>query len=74
MDYLKISKIAQLVLTGMIVFLVLIQSKGAGLSSSFSGVGGFYRTRRGIEKLIFVLTIVLGVLFVLNSLLIVYLG
>ena len=74
MDYLKISKIAQLVLSGLIILLVLIQSKGMGLSSSFSGVGGFYRTRRGIEKLVFVLTVVLGTLFVLNSLLIVYLG
>lgn len=74
MDYLKISKIAQLVLAGLIMFLVLIQSKGLGLSNSLSGVGGFYRTRRGIEKLVFILTIVFGVLFIINSVFIVYLS
>lgn len=74
MDYLKISKIAQLILAGLIMFLVLIQSKGLGLSNSLSGVGGFYRTRRGIEKLVFILTVALGILFVLNSILIVYLS
>lgn len=74
MNYLRVSKIAQLILAGFIMLLVLIQSKGLGLSNSLSGVGGFYRTRRGIEKLVFILTIFFGALFVVNSVLIVYLS
>jgi preprotein translocase subunit SecG len=65
---LNIIKIIQLVLSIIITLLVLIQSKGTGLSSAFGGAGGFYRTRRGVEKLVFASTIVIGVLLVLNSL------
>jgi protein translocase SecG subunit len=46
---------------------VLIQSRGAGISSAISGFGGFYRTKRGLEKVVFIATIVLGIAFILNS-------
>ena len=68
MDIYKISKIVQLVVAGLLTVLVLFQSKGMGLSSALGNVGGYYRTRRGIEKLVFGLTIFLGIVFVINSL------
>jgi preprotein translocase subunit SecG len=74
MNYLGISRIFQLILAILITFLVLIQSKGTGLSSAVGNIGGYYRTKRGIEKLVFVITVISGVLFVLNSLFIVLLS
>lgn len=65
---LVISRIAQIMITVLLVFLVVIQSKGTGLSSSFGGNAGAYRSRRGLEKGIFGFTIALGVLLVVNSL------
>lgn len=42
---------------------ILLQQRGTGLSGVFGGDGGVYRTRRGIERTIFIATIVLAVLF-----------
>jgi len=43
---------------------ILLQQKGAGLSGAFGGEGGFYRTKRGFEKILLVSTIILSILFV----------
>lgn len=45
--------------------LILMQQRGAGLSSSFGGSGQVYLTRRGIEKTVVNLTVVFIVLFVI---------
>lgn len=49
-------------------FLILLQGKGAGLDRPFLGNIGAYSTRRGVEKVIFYLTVVLASLFFLSSL------
>ncbi|HLD50917.1 preprotein translocase subunit SecG [candidate division WWE3 bacterium RIFOXYC1_FULL_40_10] len=67
MNYLIISKIAQIVLGVLITVLVLIQSKNAGLTQGLKGSFGAYRSLRGVEKLILYTTIALGVLLVINS-------
>ncbi len=59
----------QIILSIALVGLVLIQNKGTGLGSTFGGEMGFYRTRRGVERMIFYLTIVVSFLFLLTSLL-----
>ena len=52
--------IAQDVISVFIIILVLIQSKGSGVSAVFGGgEGNAYRTRRGAERVIFIVTIVL---------------
>ncbi len=56
----------QITISFVIVVLVLFQSKGRGLSPVISGVG-MYRTKRGLEKLIFILTIVFSIALVINS-------
>ncbi len=58
-------KIAQLVLAVALIILVLLQERGSGVSESFGGGGeaGFYQQRRGLEKVIFIATIVGLVLF-----------
>ena len=74
MNYLFISQILQIIIATLLVILVLIQSKGGGLSSTFGGSITFYRSKRGVEKSVFVLTIVMGILLVVNSIIIVYLN
>lgn len=66
-----IFKIIQIFLSILLTALVLIQSKGGGLSSSVGGSFTMYRSKRGLEKIVFILTIVFSVLVVINSLLII---
>ena len=54
-----------LVATGLIT-LILLQSSQGGLGSAFGGSEG-YRTKRGAERVIFIGTIVLAVLFLITS-------
>lgn len=59
--------IIQMVLGIILIGLVLLQSKGTGLGSAFGGDMGFYRTKRGFEKLLFNATIVVVALFIVTS-------
>ncbi len=59
----------QIVLAFLLVITIIIQQKGTGLGSTFGSQLSFYRTKRGAEKLLFKLTIVLAALFVLSSIL-----
>ena len=52
-----------------LIVLVLLQMQGSGLSSSFGGTGGFYRSKRSIEKLLMWATVVVTVIFAVISLL-----
>ncbi|PJE64381.1 MAG: preprotein translocase subunit SecG [Candidatus Ryanbacteria bacterium CG10_big_fil_rev_8_21_14_0_10_43_42] len=47
---------------------ILLQQKGTGLSSTFGG-GGFYQSKRGVEKGLLIATIILSALFLLVGLL-----
>lgn len=60
--------IIQVVLAVLLVASILMQSKGASLGEAFGGSGSFYGTRRGGEKTLFTITVVLAVLFVLVAL------
>ncbi len=57
----------QAVVSLLLIGLVLLQSSGSGFGKSWGGVG--YHSRKGLEKIIFVATIVLAVLFGALSLL-----
>lgn len=56
--------IAQIIVSVLLIIAVLLQQKGSGLSAVFGGTENIYRTKRGLEKGLFVLTIVLIILFV----------
>ena len=60
--------IAQMVIAISVGTAILLQSRGTGLSSTFGGESTAYRSRRGLERTLFRLTIVLIVVFVLVSL------
>lgn len=59
---LKVIGIAEIVISVLLVVLILLQSKGAGLSAVFGGEGNVYTVRRGAEKALFIGTIVLSIL------------
>ena len=47
---------------------ILLQARGTGLSSTFGGESTAYRSRRGLERTLFRLTVVLIAVFVIISL------
>ncbi|MFH1366824.1 MAG: preprotein translocase subunit SecG [Patescibacteria group bacterium] len=55
--------IIEIVLAVALTTAILLQSRGAGLGGVFGGEGNVYQTKRGVEKVIFISTIVLAVLF-----------
>lgn len=74
MDVILVIKVVQLVSSIILTVLILIQSKGKGLASGIGDSIGMYRSRRGLEKVIFIATIIFTVLVVANSLLILILS
>lgn len=55
----------QIVISAAVITLILLQERSAGLSGIFGGDGGgFYQTRRGLEKMIFRGTVALVFIFV----------
>jgi protein translocase SecG subunit len=56
-------QILQIIFAILVVILILLQQQGSGLGSAFGGEGNYYRSKRGLEKAFFYLTIVLIVLF-----------
>jgi len=61
--------IAQGILAVALIAAILLQQRGTGLGGAFGGEVTAYRSRRGIERTLFRLTILLAVLFVIFSLL-----
>ena len=61
-DYLNI---AEILISIALIAIILLQVKGEGVGGLQSG--SFVRTRRGLEKTLFQLTIVLVVLFLMVS-------
>ncbi|HOA22641.1 MAG TPA: preprotein translocase subunit SecG [Aggregatilineales bacterium] len=58
--------IALIILSVALIAAILLQSRGGGLGSAFGGdalAGGQYKTRRGLEKTLFQITIGLSVAF-----------
>lgn len=57
-------KITQIIVSIILIVLILLQQRGSGLSSVFGGGEmSSYQTKRGLEKIIFYLTIFFAVLF-----------
>jgi preprotein translocase subunit SecG len=67
-------QLALIVISFVLIALVLLQAKGSGLGSIFGGDGGVYKTRRGMEKTLFNMTVAFATLFLVISLLTVLVG
>ncbi len=55
--------IAQIAVSVILVASILLQARGTGLGAAFGGEGNVYRTKRGVEKLLFRSTIFFAVAF-----------
>ena len=66
--------IAQILLSVALIVIVLFQVKGGGLGGIFGQQSGVYRTRRGVEKVLFRLTIVFVATFLAISIISLRLG
>ena len=65
MDLLQV---AQIIIAIAVGTSILLQARGTGLSSTFGGESTAYRSRRGLERTLFRLTVVLIAVFVIISL------
>jgi len=60
-NFLQILTLVSAVLT---IILILLQQRGASLGAGFGSSGELYTKRRGLEKSLFVTTVVFAVIFV----------
>ncbi len=56
--------VAQIVLAVALILIILLQVRGGGLGGIFGQADSVYRTKRGLEKTMFQLTIALAILFI----------
>ena len=57
----------QIILGVLLIVVIIIQQKGSGLGSAFGADLGFYRTKRGAEKILFYATIVISIALISSS-------
>ncbi len=61
--------LAMILVSIVLMIVILAQSKGSGFSGAFGGdSSSIYRTRRGVEKVLFQFTIGAAVVFILIAL------
>ena len=62
-DYVNIAQILVAILLSVVI---LLQAKGSGIGTALGGgTSGSFRTRRGVEKTLFQLTIFIAALFLI---------
>ena len=66
--------IAQIVLSIALILAILLQVRGGGLGGIFGQADTVYRTKRGVEKTLFQLTIALVVIFIIVAIITVRTG
>jgi len=66
---MDVLQVAQIVIAVAVSSSILLQARGTGLSSTFGGESTAYRSRRGLERTLFRLTVVLIVVYVIISIL-----
>ncbi len=59
--------VLQIVLAAAVVLVITLQVKGGGLGGIFGQADTVYRTKRGLERRLFQLTVVLVSLFIITS-------
>ncbi len=66
---MTILTILQVLVAILLIIVILLQPGKAGMGSPFGEGESFHTEKRGVEKGLFVLTIVLGALFIILALL-----
>lgn len=62
----KFLTILQIIVAILLIGVILLQGRGSGLFSPFGGMERTFHTRRGVEKILYYLTIGLAVIFALT--------
>lgn len=71
---LKFLPYFQIAISFILIVSILLQNRGSGLSAAFGGDFGGFHTKRGIEKFLFIVSSMLGGLFLINALAIIVLN
>ena len=64
--------VLEIIVAVLLIVCIALQMQGAGLSTAFGGSGEFYRSKRSLERVLYIATIVLAVLFAGISLMLLY--
>ena len=69
-QWLPAIRVVQIILSIAVILFIILQVRGAGLGSAFgaSSASSTFKTRRGVEKLIFNITLIFVILFAAVSL------
>lgn len=67
MSFVTALNVAEILVSVMLGSVLLLQAKGSGFGAGLGGSTSLFRTRRGVERALFQLTIVLVVLFIAIS-------
>ena len=59
--------ITQIIISVVLVILILMQPKGVGLGRAWGGAGEFYKSKRGVERIVFYMTLIFTLVFLLSS-------
>jgi len=59
--------VIQIIISVFLIGAILLQAQGSGLGIAFGGSSSSYHTKRGVEKTIFITTIILAALFAILS-------
>lgn len=60
-------EIIQLVFAALLILVILLQHRGTGIGGAFGGEDMSYRSRRGVEKLLFRSTIICSAVFIVAA-------
>ncbi len=68
---MKLLNILQIIVSVLLIVVILMQNRGAGLSGLFGGTGNVYQAKRGLEKNLFTATIIISIAFFVISFIII---
>ncbi len=56
--------VATIVISAILTLIILLQQRSAGIGQAFGGGSAVYRSRRGVERVLFNLTIALAIIYI----------
>ncbi len=60
--------IFQMIVSILLIGAIMLQAQGTGLGSAWGGGGETYRSKRGVERILLISTIILTIVFLLTAL------
>ena len=61
--------ISQVLISALLIITIILQTRGSSTGMAFGGNGESYRSKRGLERMLFYSTIILAAIFALISIL-----